>query len=148
MSSGWSAVRMEAVSSSSEQKPRLGTRVFIWSWSTIVIGTIAVTVLFVIVFLLGGGTHGLLFGTGKGHADSRASLEVASPDPWRGDRFLGYSRFTAEELNRIEQGHDYRKIKYVEAEVESTDRTVVSVNPIDDFTWVRRPSRGALAAAT
>lgn len=67
---------------------------------------------------------------------AQSSLEYSTPsarDP--GGGFLGYTRFTADELNRTRQGSDLRAIHFVPAPVPSTGPSVVSVNPIDDFTW-------------
>jgi hypothetical protein len=60
--------------------------------------------------------------------------------------YLLYSRFTADEMNRVGQDPDRRAhliwrsledqtITYVPADVASDGPLVVSVNPIDDYTW-------------
>lgn len=88
---------------------------------------------FALVYLLGGITRWAGARPGPG---AQSSLEIASPDPWLpSGAFGGYTRFTADELNRIKQGHDLRSIRHVPADQASTGPSVVSVNPIDDFTW-------------
>jgi len=76
----------------------------------------------------------------KGPWDADASLWVASPQVWTpaGD-YIGLTKFTAEELNRTRHGSRYRDLTYVPAHVPSTGQLLVSVNPIDDYTWARRP---------
>lgn len=60
--------------------------------------------------------------------------------------YLLYSRFTADEMNRLSQDPDRRArlvwrsledqaIAYVAADIASDGPLVVSVNPIDDYTW-------------
>jgi hypothetical protein len=66
--------------------------------------------------------------------------------PEYGPEYLVYSRYTADEMNRLLQDPDGRahllwrsekgpSITYVPADVASDGPLVVSVNPIDDFTW-------------
>ena len=45
------------------------------------------------------------------------------------------SYWTADELNRVHQGSSFGKITFVDGTVPSTRPEVVSVNPIDDYTW-------------
>ena len=63
-----------------------------------------------------------------------------------GSEYFVYSRFTADEMNRLFQDPDGRAhliwrseqgppITYVPADMASDGPLVVSVNPIDDFTW-------------
>ena len=66
--------------------------------------------------------------------------------PEYGPEYFVYSRYTADEMNRLLQDPDGRAhllwrseegppITYVPADVASDGPLVVSVNPIDDFTW-------------
>ena len=66
--------------------------------------------------------------------------------PEYGPEYLVYSRYTADEMNRLLQDPDGRAqllwrstegpyVTYVPADVPSDGPLVVSVNPIDDFTW-------------
>jgi hypothetical protein len=64
-----------------------------------------------------------------------SSLLYALPTPSESGRFDGYDRFTSGELNRLRHGHELRQIRYVDARSESKGPGVVSVNPIDRFTW-------------
>jgi hypothetical protein len=67
---------------------------------------------------------------------AQSSLEHAIPAPSSGRGLHGgYSRFTAEELNRVRQGRELRRINYVGRDVPSEGPDTVSVNVIDDFTW-------------
>ena len=67
---------------------------------------------------------------------AQSSLEYSTPSARdSAGGFHGYSRFTADELNRIRQGSDLRSIRFVPAQVPSTGPRTVSVNPIDDFAW-------------
>ena len=68
------------------------------------------------------------------------SLLVGSPQSRDSSgQFGGYDRFTADELNHTYPGSSREAISgplhYVPADVPSTGPTVVSVNPIDRFTW-------------
>lgn len=75
-----------------------------------------------------------LSGAGSGHFPN--ALSWASPDPWRGKTFVGYERSTAETLDRANQGRDINKnLRFVDARTPSTGNLVVSVHPIDHFTW-------------
>ena len=60
--------------------------------------------------------------------DPRSVIEPNDPS--------GLVRFDAAEMNRVhpEEGFSER-IRYVAADVESTGPTIVSVNPIDRYTW-------------
>jgi hypothetical protein len=66
--------------------------------------------------------------------------------PEYGPEYLVFSRYTADEMNRLLQDPDGRahllwrseegpSVTYVPADVASDGPLVVSVNPIDDFTW-------------
>jgi hypothetical protein len=48
---------------------------------------------------------------------------------------LGEMQWTADELNRVHQGHEWGPITYVAADLPSTRPDMVSVNPIDQYTW-------------
>jgi hypothetical protein len=101
----------------------------------LVVGTVALGVLATISFQLIGGSRGLLFGTSDGDdgpPGAQFRLSNATPNPWGDDGFLGLSRYTAAELNRAQR---QRQPRYVPSDVPSTEPNVVSVNPIDDFTW-------------
>ena len=97
---------------------------------------------FVVVY----GFAAILRATGaRSGPGAQSSLHYAWPKA-RDDsgRFLGYSRFDAAELNRIQQGNELRTIRYVGPGVPSTGPDVVSVNVVDDFTW----GAGALSDQT
>jgi hypothetical protein len=65
------------------------------------------------------------------------ALTWGSPDPWARDgTFRGYEWATASELARTDQGKGFgHKIRFVAADRPSTGNLVVSVHPIDHFTW-------------
>lgn len=67
------------------------------------------------------------------------TLFNVSPPVWDDSQFLGLDRFTADEMNRlhpeIEEGFNETRYRYVSADLPSTGPLVVSVNPIDRFTW-------------
>ncbi|MEX2268864.1 MAG: hypothetical protein WEA75_09280 [Acidimicrobiia bacterium] len=90
---------------------------------------------FVALFLFSFGSDPLgLSGGGSGHFPN--ALTWASPDPWAGDRFRGYEWATASELERIDQTKGFgHEVTFVPADKASTGNLVVSVNPIDHFTW-------------
>jgi hypothetical protein len=73
----------------------------------------------------------------QGPPDGLSALNIALPPPWTSTyEFIGLTHFTADELNRINRGSKYpRQLTYVTADVPSTSPNVVSVNPIDDYTW-------------
>lgn len=70
-------------------------------------------------------TRSLLFGGPESHDSTR--------------RFVGYDRFTADELNRVYPGSQREAItgpiRFLPADIPSTGPSEVSVNPIDDYTW-------------
>jgi len=68
--------------------------------------------------------------------DAEDTLSYAEPKAWNAKgNFIGFDRFTAEELNRIHQGRQLRPLHFVNAETPSTGLDIVSVNAIDRFTW-------------
>jgi len=68
--------------------------------------------------------------------DAQDSLRFAVPAGWDASgTFIGFDRFTADELNRIHQGSKLRPLRFVTAGTPSTRLDTVSVNPIDRFTW-------------
>lgn len=82
-------------------------------------------------------------GAKPGPPGAQSSLEHSVPDPREPNgENRPYTEFTAEELNRAKQASDLRPIRFVDAGEESTGPDVVSVNPIDAFTW------GAAARST
>jgi hypothetical protein len=71
---------------------------------------------------------------GSPYAES--ALSWSHPDPRTGKNpSLGELQWTADELNRVHQGHEWGPIIFVPADVPSTRPTMVSVNPIDQYTW-------------
>lgn len=88
-------------------------------------------------FVLVYGLVGLLRATGaRPGPGAQSSLENSTPAARDASgRFLGLRRFDAAELNRIGQGKQLRKLRFVGPDVPSTGPDVVSVNAIDDFTW-------------
>jgi hypothetical protein len=88
---------------------------------------------------------GLGPGIATGPPDAADTLLFAVPTgrDESGD-FIGLDKFPAEELNRIQQGALLRPLRFVDADTPSTAVDVVSVNPIDRFTWsaVALSSRG------
>jgi hypothetical protein len=68
--------------------------------------------------------------------DAWNSLEYAVPTAYDSSgNFIGFDRFTADELNRIHQGSRLRSLHFVNADTPSTGPAIVSVNSIDRFTW-------------
>lgn len=64
-----------------------------------------------------------------------ATLQRLPPDPYDASgQFQGLASFTAERLNGMNED-PVRGITFVSADEPSTGPTVVSVNPIDDYTW-------------
>jgi len=67
---------------------------------------------------------------------AESALSWSHPDPRTGKNpSLGEMQWTADELNRVHQGHEWGVITFVPANVPSTRPTMVSVNPIDQYTW-------------
>lgn len=67
---------------------------------------------------------------------AESALSWSHPDPRTGrNPSLGEMQWTADELNRVHQGHEWGVITFVPADVPSTRPTMVSVNPIDQYTW-------------
>jgi hypothetical protein len=73
----------------------------------------------------------------RGPPDGLTSLNIALPPPWTNSYdFIGLTYFTADELNRINnRANNGTRLTYVSADVPSASPTVVSVHPIDDYTW-------------
>jgi hypothetical protein len=68
--------------------------------------------------------------------DAQDTLSYAEPKAWDAKgNFIGFDRFTTDELNRIHQGRQLRLLHFVNSRTPSTGIDVVSVNPIDRFTW-------------
>ena len=76
----------------------------------------------------------------------RRTPRLATDRPEYGPEYLVYSGYTADEMNRLAQDPNDRVhllwrstdgtlVTYVPADVASDGPLVVSVNPIDDFTW-------------
>lgn len=64
-----------------------------------------------------------------------ATLQRLPPDAYDSSgRFLGLASYTAERLNALNDDR-VRGVTFVAAEEPSTGPKVVSVNPIDDYTW-------------
>lgn len=63
------------------------------------------------------------------------SVSYALPAPFDSSgRFIGYLRFTAQHLNENRRGVG-RRLTFVDADLPSTGPSVVSVHPIDQYTW-------------
>jgi len=67
-------------------------------------------------------------------SSATAGLLYSVPDPWARGTFEPLVRFDAEKLNELRGGVGLRLL-YVPADSASVGPAVVSVNPIDDFTW-------------
>jgi hypothetical protein len=80
------------------------------------------------------------------------ALQWSTPDPGSGEQFRGYEWATAAELMRTGRQNDWpkygRRVRIVDSETESTGNLVVSVHPIDHFSWaaVARSSNGGCYA--
>lgn len=71
-----------------------------------------------------------------GPPGAQSSLEHSVPDPREANEgSRKYTEFTAEELNRVRKASELRVIRFVGPDEESTGPDVVSVNPIDAYTW-------------
>jgi hypothetical protein len=67
--------------------------------------------------------------------NATCSLDFALPSPWtKAHNFIPLTTFNVEYLNSHREGRR-AEIHYVDAHVASDGPGVVSVNPIDDFTW-------------
>jgi hypothetical protein len=67
---------------------------------------------------------------------AESALSWSHPDPRTGKNpSAGEMQWTADELNRVHQGHEWGVITFVPADVPSTRPNMVSVNPIDQYTW-------------
>lgn len=107
---------------------------------------VAVGALVALAWAAGLGVMALIAG-GSASPAPEASLLDASPSPWSGSpwsggRYTGYERFTADELRRRPPPSGIAGLRFVGPDRPSTGPTVVSVHPIDHFTW------GAAAAST
>jgi len=77
---------------------------------------------------------GELYFHGPLYAES--ALQWAVPDPRdQRDPSAGLTEFTAPRLQSLKHGAEWGPIDYVEADTRSTRPEMVSVNPIDRFTW-------------
>ena len=88
---------------------------------------------------------GLGPGIASGPPDAQDSLLFAMPSGRdSAGAYVGLDRFTAAELNRIHEGVELRPLRFISADMSSTGPDVVSVNPIDRYTWaaVALSSRG------
>ena len=79
---------------------------------------------------------GLGPGIASGPPDAQDSLLFAMPSGRdSAGTYVGLDRFTAEDLNRIHKGVELRPLRFIGANMPSTGPDVVSVNPIDRYTW-------------
>ncbi|HKA11229.1 MAG TPA: hypothetical protein VKI99_12255 [Candidatus Dormibacteraeota bacterium] len=77
---------------------------------------------------------GELYLHGPPYAES--ALQWATPDPReQRDPSAGLVEFTAARLQQLKHGSGWGPIDYVPADVPSTRPHIVSVNPIDKYTW-------------
>jgi hypothetical protein len=93
-----------------------------------------------VVLLVAGGAAGTgsvvaaLYFHGPPYAESALLWSV--PDPRTGtDPTAGLAQFTAARLQRLHPGAEWGPIDYVPGDVRSTRPDMVSVNPIDRYTW-------------
>lgn len=80
-------------------------------------------------------------------ADAPRGLEWGTPIPFVNGYYVGLSRYTADEMNRLRTAPsptpyqirggrlEAETFTYVPADVDSSGPLVVSVNVIDDYTW-------------
>lgn len=92
------------------------------------------------LLLVGGGIAGTasvvaaLYFHGPPYAES--ALQWATPDPRdEKDPNAGLTQFTAARLQQLRHGAEWGPIQYVPGDVPSTRPDMVSVNPIDRYTW-------------
>jgi hypothetical protein len=92
------------------------------------------------ILLVGGGASGTasvisaLYFHGPPFAES--ALLWSIPDPRNAQDPSGaLTQFTAARLQQLQQGAEWGPIEYVAGDVPSTRPDVVSVNPIDAYTW-------------
>ena len=79
---------------------------------------------------------GLGPGIASGPPDAQDSLLFAMPSGRdSAGAYLGLDQFTADELDRIHEGMELRPLRFIGADMPSTGPDVVSVNPIDRYTW-------------
>lgn len=110
-----------------------------WTWLTSVALVSSVLLVVGVIFLpLSFLASELGFGRGSGESligkSATATLDHLPPEPREGDVYTGLSRFTAEYLN-MHAAARFKSITFVPADQPSTGPDVVSVNPIDDYTW-------------
>jgi hypothetical protein len=75
-----------------------------------------------------------LYFHGPPYAES--ALQWATPDPKdQQDPSAGMLEFSATRLQQLKHGSVWGPIKYIAADVPSTRPDMVSVNPIDKYTW-------------
>lgn len=75
-----------------------------------------------------------LYFPGPPYAESALLWSVPSPYTKSG-QYTGMEYFTADVLNRTQPAAEWGRIDYVPAAVPSSRPDMVSVNPIDDYTW-------------
>ncbi len=75
-----------------------------------------------------------LYFPGLPYAEGALLWSLPEPSDKSG-QYIGMLRYTADELNRTHPGAQWGPITYVPADVPSTRPNMVSVNPIDDYTW-------------
>jgi hypothetical protein len=71
----------------------------------------------------------------RGPLDANGTLSGLPPPQIDHGEFTGLSRFTPDALSRMRIAFQPEGVRYVPADVPSTGPFVVSVNPIDDYTW-------------
>lgn len=73
----------------------------------------------------------LMVGSGSG-SGAQSNLEDSLPRGWADNAYTPLSRFTSARLNDLAPASG---VTYVDADKPSTGSRVISVNPIDDYTW-------------
>lgn len=72
-------------------------------------------------------------GIGSG---AQFNLEESIPVPWTSNgEYIPLTKFTPADLNGAQPWWDVRRRAYVPADIASDRSSVISINPIDDFTW-------------
>ncbi|HET7486892.1 MAG TPA: hypothetical protein VFJ85_03125 [Acidimicrobiales bacterium] len=94
---------------------------------------LAVVALVALGWLAGLGIMALA-GGGRSSLQPEAALLEALPSAWSAGRYMGYERFTADELNR-RPPRESTGLRFVGPDRPSTEPAVVSVHPIDHYTW-------------
>lgn len=106
-----------------------------WVWRVAI--AIALLMLLVLAVLVANALGPYLLGMDKSRVQASATYTLQRLPPHAYDssgHFLGVSSFTAERLNRMSNDR-VRDLTFVSADEPSTGPKVVSVNPIDDYTW-------------